>query len=343
MKIQTADVGNAFAPMMMARSGMSGFGGNMFGLGGMVGPDGYPVAPMDPYLGQSGPAYTPYGGYTGPSNGPSTNYEYTPSNTPAVPVLQAEGDPRRGMFPTGYSPEEKSNPYDVEAIAHAIMMSESGGVANSKNPYADAAGLGAFMPDTWIATVRKHRPDLMNLPRNELLALRYDPEISKAMTIAHVGDNLDILQSHGYEPNARNAYMMHFKGVAGGPYMLGLPDETSLMGAIDSPNSPFSFSANTYANQNPLTLNGKSVRQFTVGDLKSWLDQKLEPHLQLPPPQAVTYPAPTLEELYAKLSPGNAMAPVVPPSSDPLVNLLSPEMQLDIATQGDFLNALAGR
>jgi hypothetical protein len=63
---------------------------------------------------------------------------------------------------------------------NCIITIESAGRTNIKAPTSSALGLGQFLNATWLATVRKHRPDLLKGRRAQVLALRTDPRCRRA-------------------------------------------------------------------------------------------------------------------------------------------------------------------
>src|SRR5690606_21723846 len=66
----------------------------------------------------------------------------------------------------------------VDTVVDRIIGVESGGKANAKNPNSSASGLGQFIDSTWIATVRKYRPDIAAGRSNQdLIALKTDPQL----------------------------------------------------------------------------------------------------------------------------------------------------------------------
>jgi hypothetical protein len=80
------------------------------------------------------------------------------------------------------------------ALVDQIIGVESGGNPNARNPKSSAAGLGQFIDSTWLSTLAKHRPDLIEgKSREELLSLKSDPQLSRDMTAAYAADNSGIL------------------------------------------------------------------------------------------------------------------------------------------------------
>ena len=146
------------------------------------------------------------------------------------------------------------------ALLDQILQAESGGNPLAKNPRSSATGLGQFISSSWLDILAKHRPDLTTgRSPEEILALRNDPELSKAMTGAYAGDNAKMLQQAGLPVNPGTVYLAHFAGPKGAVDILksdpATPVENILGGAAMKAN-PF--------------LSG-----MTVADLKRWASFKV--------------------------------------------------------------------
>src|SRR5581483_2792886 len=95
-----------------------------------------------------------------------------------------------------------------------IISVESGGKSNAANPNSSAAGPGQFIDGTWLDMLARHRPDITG-SRDELLALKNDPALSREMTAAYAGDNAGILSKAGLPVTAGTQYLAHFAGPQG--------------------------------------------------------------------------------------------------------------------------------
>lgn len=84
------------------------------------------------------------------------------------------------------------------AYADNVVSAESGGDPDARNARSSAAGAGQFIDGTWLDLIARHRPDLTEgRSRGEILALRDDPDRSKAMVDAYAADNAGALTSAG--------------------------------------------------------------------------------------------------------------------------------------------------
>lgn len=158
---------------------------------------------------------------------------------------------------------------DYQAVAQSftdqIISVESGGNARAKNPNSSATGLGQFIGSTWIAMLKKYRPDLAaGKGTQELLALRYNGALSKQMTTAYASENLAALGAAGLPTTSGTAYLAHFAGLGGAKRVLR-----------GNPNSPVSTTmtpSQIKANQSIMYKNG---RMITNGELRAWADRKM--------------------------------------------------------------------
>jgi hypothetical protein len=67
-----------------------------------------------------------------------------------------------------------------------------------------------------MTTIRLHRPDLLKgRSRGEVLALRTNCELARAMTSAFTRDNAAVIRSRGHGVTPGSLYLAHFLGVGG--------------------------------------------------------------------------------------------------------------------------------
>lgn len=84
------------------------------------------------------------------------------------------------------------------SVSDWIINNESGGNPDARNARSSAAGAGQFIDGTWLDLIARHRPDLAEgRSRSEILALRSDKDLSKAMVDAYGADNAGALTSAG--------------------------------------------------------------------------------------------------------------------------------------------------
>lgn len=104
----------------------------------------------------------------------------------------------------------------VQILVNQIIRVESAGDPNAKNPLSTATGLGQFIESTWMRMIGIHRPDVLEgKTRAQVLALRTDPDLARAMTTALAQGNANKLRASGQPVTPGNLYLAHFLGVDG--------------------------------------------------------------------------------------------------------------------------------
>lgn len=121
-------------------------------------------------------------------------------------------------------------------------------------------GLGQFVAPTWIDTLSRERPDLVaGKSKEEILALRSDPDLSRQMTEAYANQNGQILSKAGFEANPGNTYLAHFAGPQGAVKVLSA-DPSAPIEAILGPQA---VAANPF------------LKGMTAADLQGWAAKKM--------------------------------------------------------------------
>lgn len=256
-------------PIMAAFDGVVSFAGDGGGYGNLVKlthPDGRETR----YAHQSRFAPTTivgqqvkagdvigYVGTTGLSTGPHLHFEMYFAGqaidplAPAAPVVAA-------VVVT--AEESASDAAAVEILVDRIIRVESGGNARAKNPLSSATGLGQFIDSTWIRMMNTYRPDLAgSLSRSDLLALRFDPTISREMVKALAREGEAYLKARGHGITAGRLYLCHFLGMQGAAIAIAAsPDAMvgDVMGASVVRANPF--------------LTGKNIAY-----LQQWAENKM--------------------------------------------------------------------
>jgi len=117
----------------------------------------------------------------------------------------------------------------VDALIQRIIYVESAGNPKAKNPRSTATGLGQFIDSTWLTMINAHRPDLaQGRTREQILALRTDPDIATEMVAALARGNASYLRSRGQQVTPGNLYLCHFLGPDGAVIALAASPEAPL-------------------------------------------------------------------------------------------------------------------
>lgn len=184
-----------------------------------------------------------------------------------------------------------------------IVSVESGGNPYAKNPRSSATGAGQFIDSTWLNTIGKYRPDLVQgLDRNQILALRTDPALSKEMTGYYAKENQGLLSAAGVPVNDGTTYLAHFAGPQGAIKVLQA-DPTAPVGGI---------LGDKVVAANPFLAN------MTAGDLAAWAGKKMGVTDAPAAPQSVpAAPQQTIPQ--APMAPQQAVPqiPATPQASSP--------------------------
>lgn len=144
------------------------------------------------------------------------------------------------------------------SLIDQIISVESGGNPKAKNPNSTATGAGQFIERTWLDMLARHRPDITG-SREELLALRTDPQLSRQMTEAYAADNQGILAKNGLDASPGNTYLAHFAGPQGAVKLLRSDPAAPVSSILD----PAAIKANPF------------LQGMTAGDLQAWASRKV--------------------------------------------------------------------
>lgn len=158
-------------------------------------------------------------------------------------------------------------------LADQIVTAESGGDATAKNPRSSATGAGQFIDSTWLDQVAKYRPDLAGLPRDQILALRNDPNLSKEMVQHYADENGAKLRAAGLPDTDGTRYLSHFAGPGGARAVLSADPSTPVVQVLQ----PGQVAANPF------------VQPMTAGQLVDWANRKVgggAPTMKMPGGQA---------------------------------------------------------
>lgn len=192
-----------------------------------------------------------------------------------------------------------------------IIGVESGGNATAKNPRSSATGAAQFISSTWLDTVGRHRPDLVQgRSPEEILALRNDPKLSAEMAAAYAADNGKILSQAGHEVTPGSTYLAHFAGPQGAVSVLGADPGASVAQIL----GPAVVKANPF------------LANMTAGDLRAWADKKMGGSAPQPAAAPATPAAPPSGLLAANVG---GLAPALPQqASGGLMGQMEPPPQM---------------
>jgi hypothetical protein len=159
----------------------------------------------------------------------------------------------------------------VKEVVERIIAVESGGDPNARNKRSSATGAAQFLDETWLEMVRTYRRDLVEgRSEKEILELRRDPALARAITTRLVEQNAAMLKKRGLPVTPGTLYLTHFAGPAGVVAVLSSvsenADAASLMASADATGRT---TREKLVNANPF------LKELTVGDLKNWANRKM--------------------------------------------------------------------
>src|SRR6266566_7615570 len=158
----------------------------------------------------------------------------------------------------------------VKAIVERIIVVESGGDSNARNKRSSATGAGQFLDETWLEMIRTFRPDLVGgRSEKEILELRRDPELTRAIMMRLVEQNAAMLQKRGLPVTPGTLYLAHFAGPAGALAILSVSENADAASLMASADVTGRTTREKLVTANPF------LKELTVGDLKNWANRKM--------------------------------------------------------------------
>jgi hypothetical protein len=124
---------------------------------------------------------------------------------------------------SGADTADTSSKMTMAQFLDRLMMAESSGRATAKNPLSTATGAFQFIESTWISVLERHFPKAIEgKSRPEILALRFDPDLSRKAAEAYTRDNAAILASDGHAPTFPNLRLAFLLGAGGASRVLAM-------------------------------------------------------------------------------------------------------------------------
>ena len=158
----------------------------------------------------------------------------------------------------------------VKAIVERIIVVESDGDSNAKNKRSSATGAGQFLDETWLEMIRTYRRDLVgDRSEKEILELRRDPALTRAIMTRLVEQNAAMLKKRGLPVTPGTLYLTHFAGPAGALAVLSVSENADAASRMASADATGRTTRDKLVNANPF------LKELTDGDLKNWANRKM--------------------------------------------------------------------
>lgn len=115
----------------------------------------------------------------------------------------------------------------VHRFLDLLMLAESGGRLNAKNPRSTALGPFQFIESTFLEVARRHFPDeVYGLSDEAILAKRTDPDFARRAALAYTQECAAYLAAQGLEVTSVNLRLAFLVGPVGAVRLLTAEDET---------------------------------------------------------------------------------------------------------------------
>lgn len=135
-----------------------------------------------------------------------------------------------------------------------LMMSESGGNDDAKNPLSSALGPYQFITSTWLDIMDRHFADEVDeLSREEVLALRTDRRVARKAAEVYSRENAQLLANAGVAPSFAHLRLAFLVGGSAAVKVLSAKPDDSVALLLD----PAAVRANPF-------LNGMTVQDLVA-------------------------------------------------------------------------------
>ncbi len=126
-----------------------------------------------------------------------------------------------------------------------LMMSESGGNDEAKNPLSSALGPYQFISSTWLDIMERHFADEVDeLSREEVLALRTDRRVARKAAEVYSRENAQLLANAGVAPSFAHLRLAFLVGGSAAVKVLSAKPDDSVALLLD----PAAVRANPFLN-----------------------------------------------------------------------------------------------
>ncbi len=131
----------------------------------------------------------------------------------------------------------------LDMFLDRLMMSESGGRANARNPLSTAVGPFQFIASTWLHIARtSFATETADLKPHEVLDLRTDPKFARRAAKIYTEENAAHLVANGHQATFANLRLAHLVGAGGAVKILSAKSGdlvATLLGATVVGANPF--------------------------------------------------------------------------------------------------------
>jgi hypothetical protein len=157
---------------------------------------------------------------------------------PAALAEPAPTEPAAAHDKDRDKPADKTSNAVSDAAAMSVfldrlMLAESGGRNDARNPRSTAVGPFQFIETTFLNVVRKHfAAETGELTNPEVLKLRTNRHFARLAAEAFTRDNAALLAIAGFESSFANLRLAHLVGPGGAVRVLKAPESTSAVAVL---------------------------------------------------------------------------------------------------------------
>lgn len=159
----------------------------------------------------------------------------------------------------------------ISGVVNKIIGVESGGDSKAQNPNSSAAGAGQFIDGTWLAMMKKYKPEITAGKSDaDIIGLKGDGKLSREMTTHYAEENAGALRNAGIAATQGNIYLAHFLGPGGAIKVLSVDPSTPVASIV----------GNDAVAANKSILQGKTagqVAEWAAGKMGSASGKAVEP------------------------------------------------------------------
>jgi len=156
----------------------------------------------------------------------------------AVSLLFAAAPPAFGSNaepPMAMQGVEDAPPKVFEAFLDRLMIAESGGRRDAKNPRSTALGPFQFIKSTFLEVTRRHFADeIAGLTEAQILARRTDPDLARRSAAAYCRQTAIHLKAEGLQPTFAHLRLAYLLGPADAVRVLQSNAETPVSKLLSS-------------------------------------------------------------------------------------------------------------
>ena len=118
----------------------------------------------------------------------------------------------------------------MDIFLDRLMVAESGGRDNAKNPRSTATGPFQFIVSTFLSVTQRHFPkEVEKLSTAQILALRTNREFARKAAAAFTRDNAAVIAAAGHKPTFPNLRLAFLLGASGANKILSAPRKARLV------------------------------------------------------------------------------------------------------------------